>query len=78
MACPYTLDEVRELLKAYKTAEMELVSGQAKSYRIGSREFEAIDLGFIQAQIKRLAGYETELTGTRRVKRMQRVMIRDL
>ena len=78
MACPYTLAEVRELLAEYKKAELELVSGQAKRYRIGSREFEAVDLEVIQAQIRRLAGYEAELTGTRRKKRMQRVVIRDL
>ena len=78
MACPYTLAEVRQLLAEYKKAELELVSGQAKRYRIGSREFEAVDLDMIQAQIRRLSAYEEELTGSRRKKRMQRIVIRDL
>lgn len=78
MACPYTLEEVQKFQKEYKTAHYELISGQAKSYRIGSREFEAIDLDFIEKMIEKFAGYEAELTGSRRSGRMQRVMIRDL
>ena len=45
-----------ELLKALKAARLELISGRAQSYRIGSRSVTYIDLGWINQQIKELEG----------------------
>lgn len=52
MRYAYTLEEAREYLAAYKDAERELVMGQAKSYRIGTREFTALDLDEIRKGIE--------------------------
>ena len=35
----YTLPEAQEMLTAWKACEQALASGQAESYRIGSREY---------------------------------------
>lgn len=78
MATGYTLAEAQEMLSLYKTAERELTIGQAKSYRIGSREFEAMDMGFIQSQITRFANMVEQLKGNGRTKRIARVVPRDL
>lgn len=40
----YTLTEAQEMLKLCKVATKELLNGQAKSYRVGTREFTALDM----------------------------------
>ena len=40
----YTLTEAQEMLKLCKVATKELLNGQAKSYRVGTREFTALDI----------------------------------
>ena len=51
----YTLTEARSLLALYKEAEIALVDGQAKHYKIGSREFTSLDLPVIQQRIRELS-----------------------
>lgn len=75
---PYTLDEARTLLAKYKEAEMALVDGQAQSYRIGSREFTALDLNLIQRRIRELAKTIAGMTNGARTKRAAMVVPRDL
>lgn len=75
---PYTLEEARELLEKYKLAEIALVDGQAKSYRIGTREFTALDLSVIQQRIRELAKTIAGMTGDARTKRAVTVVPRDL
>ena len=40
----YTLAEAQKMLGLVKEAHMELITGQAKSYKIGTREYTALDL----------------------------------
>ena len=75
---PYTLAEARNLLALYKDAEIALVDGQAKSYRIGSREFTSLDLQLIQQRIRELAKTIEGLEGNLRTKRAVMVVPRDL
>ena len=74
----YSLTEARSLLALYKEAEIALVDGQAKSYKIGSREFTALDLPVILQRIRELAKTIEGLEGNMRTKRAVIVVPRDL
>lgn len=74
----YTLEEAKEMLEVWKAAEKALASGQAKRYRIGSREFESVDLPDISARIKYFSDIVEGLSGTVRTKRVARFIPRDL
>lgn len=74
----YTLTEARSLLILYKEAEIALVDGQAKSYKIGTREFTALDLPVILQRIRELAKTIEGLEGNMRTKRAVMVVPRDL
>lgn len=73
----YSLTEARSLLALYKEAEIALVDGQAKSYKIGSREFTALDLPVILQRIRELAKTIEGLEGNMRTKRAVMVVPRD-
>lgn len=73
----FTVDELRDALNMWKDCYKALVSGQASYYRIGTREFRAIDLDKITDQIKDLQAAIDEKTGNNRV-RVRRVVYRDL
>lgn len=73
----YSLTEARSLLALYKDAEIALVDGQAKSYKIGSREFTALDLPVILQRIRELAKTIEGLEGNMRTKRAVMVVPRD-
>jgi len=75
---PYTLEEAQALLLKYKEAEIALVTGQAKAYRVGSREFTSLDLDLIQRRIRELAKTIAALTGNTRTKRAVMVVPRDM
>ena len=74
----YTLTEARSLLALYKEAEIALVDGQAKHYRVGTREFTAVDLPWIMQRIRELAKLIEGLEGNARTKRAVMVVPRDL
>lgn len=74
----YTLDEAKEMLAMWKDCERALASGQAERYRIGSREYEAIDLDKIAARINYFSNLVEALSGTVRTKRVVRIVPRDL
>lgn len=74
----YSLTEARRMLELCKTALEELVTGQAKSYRIGTREFTALDLDDLQSLIKYYSNLVDGLSGRTRNKRVARVVPRDL
>ena len=73
----YTIAEAREMLALWKECERALATGQAKSYKIGSREYVAFDLPEVRAQIARFASIIEQLTGTGRP-RTRRIVPRDL
>jgi len=74
----YTLTEARSLLVLYKEAEIALVDGQAKHYKVVTREFTAVDLPWIQQRIRELAKTIEGLEGNVRTKRAVMVVPRDL
>lgn len=74
----YTLAEAREQLEMWKECERSLADGQAKSYRIGSREFTAFDLNEVAKRIEYFANLVNALSGRVRTSRVVRVVPRDL
>lgn len=74
----YTLAEARDMLEKWKECERELASGQSKRYRIGSREFEAVDLPEVASRITYFANLVEALSGKVRTKRVVCVVPRDL
>lgn len=74
----YTLQEAREMLFLCKEAHKELITGQAKSYRIGTREYTALDLEDLMKQIEYFSNLVEALSGQVRSKRVARVVPRDL
>ncbi len=74
----YTLAEAQEMLAMWKACEQALASGQAERYRIGSREYEAIDLDKIAARINYFSNLVEALSGNVRTRRVVRIVPRDL
>lgn len=74
----YTLEEAREMLGLWKECEKSLASGQAKAYRIGTREFTALDLDEITARTDYFANLVDKLSGQKRRNRAVCVVPRDL
>lgn len=74
----YTLDEAKEMLKLWKDCEYSLASGQATSYRIGTRECTLVDMEDIRSAINYFGNLVEVLSGQARTKRVTRVVPRDL
>lgn len=74
----YRLDEARRMLELCKTAYEELITGQAKSYRVGTREFTSLDLNDLRKEIERWANIVGSLEKKFRSKNVARVIPRDL
>lgn len=74
----YTLAEAQEMLQLCKTALQELISGQAKSYRVGTREFTSLDIDDLWKEIEKFSNLVEALKGETRTKRVARVVPRDL
>ena len=74
----YTLVEARELLALWKDCERQLATGQAKEYKIGTREFRSIDLPYIISRVNYFANLVAQLSGTAKSTRVHRVVPRDL
>ena len=66
------------MLELCKTALTELLSGQAKSYRIGTREFTALDVDDLIKEITFFSNIVEALSGKVRTKNVARVVPRDL
>lgn len=74
----YTLVEARENLALCKEALKALISGQAKAYRIGSREFTALDIDELRKLIEYFGNIVEALSGAVKTNRVVRVVPRDL
>ena len=74
----WTLEEAKHMLDLCKEAHKELITGQAKSYRVGTREFTALDLEELMKQIEYFSNVVESLSGSVRTKRVARVVPRDL
>lgn len=65
----YTLAEAREMLALYKQCERDILSGQVRSYKIGSREAEMLTLAEVRAGIREWAAKIEALDGSSRKRR---------
>lgn len=74
----YTLEEAQNMLTLCKQALKDLISGQAKSYKIGSREYTALDVNDLNRQIIYFSNIVEALSGSVRTTRVARVVPRDL
>lgn len=74
----YTLKEARDKLACWKDAEDKLASGQAKAYKIGTREYTALDMDKIVRQIERFAAIIDAYEDQRMQTRVKSVVPRDL
>lgn len=74
----YTLSEARENLEIWKTCLKELAEGQAKSYRVGSREFTAFDIDEVRRMVEYFGDLVESLEGKVRTTRVSRIVPRDL
>lgn len=74
----YTLEEAQNMLTLCKQALKDLISGQAKSYKIGSREYTALDVNDLNRQIIYFSKIVEALSGSVRTTRVARVVPRDL
>lgn len=74
----YTLAEAQEMLRLWKDCERQLATGQAKEYKIGTREYRAIDLPYIISRVNYFANLVAQLSGTTKSTRVHRVVPRDL
>lgn len=74
----YTITEARRMLALCKEALEALLTGQAKHYKIGSREFTALDVDELRRWIEYFSNLVEALSGSVRTKRVARVVPRDL
>lgn len=73
----FSVEELRNLLQAWKDCYLALATGQVKYYRIGTRELQTIDLDEIMDQIRALQDAIDEKSGAKKP-RVRRVVFRDL
>lgn len=76
-ASAFTVEELRELLTTWKECYKALATGQASYYRIGTREFQAIDLEEVKKQIEEIQDAIDEKAGNKKA-RVHRFFFRDL
>lgn len=74
----YTLSYAREMLDLWMDCERELASGQAKHYKVGTREYTAFDIAEVRERVQFWADEVGKLEGTVRGTRVVRVVPRDL
>lgn len=74
----YTLREAQEHLALWKECFRALAEGQAKSYRVGTREFTALDLDEVRKTIEWFKNEVDLLEGNSRTTRVRCVIPRDL
>ena len=73
----FTLVEAKTQLALWKAAAEEIANGTAKHYRIGNREYTALDIDEVYKMIKYFAGLVDKLEGLARSRRVQGVVPRD-
>ena len=74
----YTLAEAQGMLALCKEALRALITGQAKSYKVGTREFTALDADDLMDMIVYFSNLVEALSGQVRTRRVTRIVPRDL
>lgn len=74
----WTLEEAQEMVTQIKEAIKSIVGGTAKAYKIGTREYTALDLPDLNAMLTYFGNVVDSLSGKGRKTRVVRVVPRDL
>lgn len=74
----WTLPEAQEMVREIKNAIRSIVNGTAKSYKIGTREYTALDMDELERLLTRFSNIVEALSGNVRTNRVVRVVPRDL
>lgn len=74
----WNLEEAQGMVAEIKAAITSIVNGTAKSYKIGSREYTALDLEDLQSMLRYYGNVVESLQGSGRKNRVVRVVPRDL
>lgn len=74
----WTLEEAQAMVTDIKTAITSIVSGTAKGYKIGSREYTALDLAELNSMLTYFGNIVESLSTSTRTNRVVRVVPRDL
>lgn len=74
----WTLTEAINMVNEIKTAIRSIVNGTSKSYRIGTREYTALDIDELRKMLDYFGNVVEALSGRARTKRVTRVVPRDL
>ena len=78
IATIWTLEEAQGMVAEIKTAIKSIVSGTASGYKIGSREYTALDLEELQSMLNYFGNIVESLQDGKGKRRVQRVVFRDL
>lgn len=73
----YTLVEAQTQLRMWKECAEEIAKGSAQHYRIGTREYTALDIKEVYEMVRYFAGLVDKLSGNARIRRVQVVVPRD-
>ena len=73
----YSYEEAKQYLTQYKEALTALVDGQAKAYRIGTREVTLLDVDDIEKMIDKFAAIVEKYENGARPSRSVAVVFRD-
>lgn len=74
----WTLEEANAMVKEIKEAIKSIVNGTAKGYKIGTREYTALDLDELNSMLNYFGKVVEALSGKARTSRVVRVVPRDL
>ncbi len=74
----WTLAEAQEMVTEIKKAIKSIVNGTATSYKIGTREYTALNLEELNAMLTYFGNVVESLSGSVRTNRVVRVVPRDL
>lgn len=74
----WTLEEAQSMVSEIKTAIKSIVNGTAQAYKIGSREYTALNLDELNSMLTYFGNVVESLSGSVRTNRVVRVVPRDL
>jgi len=74
----WTLEEAQTMVEEIKTAIKSIVNGTARAYKVGTREYTALDLDELNAMLNYFGNVVESLSGKVRTNRVVRVVPRDL
>ena len=73
----YTLEEAMQNLEIWKECEREIAKGQAHSYKIGTREFTALNIKEVHGMVVYFQNVIDKMTGRSGSTNVRRAIPRD-